>query len=154
MSQRFFEDFRPGESQSFGSYTLSEEELTDFAQDYDPQPFHIDDEAARNSIFGGLIASGWHTAAVTMKLFVENVLLDCATIGSPGFDDLRWHQPVRPEDTLRVEATCVSPRPSGSRPEIGTVEYELKVFNQHDELIASLRYIVLVRRRETIEARG
>ena len=154
MSQRFFEDFRPGESLSFGGYTLSEDELTDFAQDFDPQPFHIDDEAARNSIFGGLIASGWHTAAVMMKLFVENVLLDCATIGSPGFNDLRWHQPVRPGDTLRVEASCVDTRPCGSHPEIGAVEYELKVFNQHDELVASLRYIVLVRRRETIEARG
>ena len=147
MSLRFFEDFRPGEQLEFGSYTLGEDELTDFAQDYDPQPFHIDDEAARNSIFGGLIASGWHTGAIMMRLFVENVLQDCATIGSPGFDDLRWHKPVRPGDTLRVQANCAATRPTDNRPEIGEVDYQIRVLNQHDELVASLVYIVLVRRR-------
>ncbi len=154
MSLQFFEDFQPGESRTFGNYTLGEDEITDFAHDYDPQPFHIDNEAARNSIFGGLIASGWHTAAVMMQLFVENILQDCATVGSPGFDELRWHKPVRPGDTLHVEATCMDTRPSASRPEIGAVDYALKVHNQHDELVASVVYIVLLRRREQGHAQG
>lgn len=152
MSLRYFEAIQPGETHAFGHYTLSEDEVTEFAQDFDPQPFHIDDEAARNSIFGGLIASGWHTAALMMRLFVEYVLQDCATVGSPGFDDLRWHQPVRPGDTLHVQATCLDCRPSRSQPALGSVDYELKVFNQDEQLVASVIYIVLMRRRGDTES--
>lgn len=153
MSPRYFEDIHPGETHAFGHHTLSEDELTDFAQDFDPQPFHIDDEAARNSIFGGLIASGWHTAALMMRLFVEHVLNECATIGSPGFDELRWHKPVRPGDTLSVGATCINCRPSHSQPGVGSADYDLEVFNQDEQLVASVRYIVLVRRRVDVGSR-
>lgn len=149
MRQRFFEDIVTGTPREFGSHTITEEDITEFAQNYDPQPFHIDDEAARHSIFGGLIASGWYTAAVMMRMFVEHELHDCATIGSPGFDDLRWLQPVRPGDTLRVRATCIDKQPSRSQPGLGSLRYEIHILNQHDETVASLVYIVLVQTRDS-----
>ena len=105
---RYFEDISVGETDSFGSYEVTDEEIVEFAEQYDPQPFHMDPEVAAETPFGGLVASGWHTAAMTMRLLVENVLADLATRGALGVDELRWRPPVRPGQTLTVETEVLA----------------------------------------------
>jgi acyl dehydratase len=105
---RQFEDISVGETDDFGSYDVTAEEIVEFAEQYDPQPFHMDPEAAAETPFGGLVASGWHTAAMTMRLVVTNVLADIATRGALGVDDLRWRSPVRPRQTLTVETEVLA----------------------------------------------
>jgi acyl dehydratase len=103
----YFEDLEVGATETTGSREVTAEEIVSFAEQYDPQPFHVDVEAAAETPFGGLVASGWHTAAVTMRLLVEDVLAGTATRGALGVDELRWHRPVRPGDTLTVETEIV-----------------------------------------------
>lgn len=110
-----FEDLSVGDERAFGSYAVTREEIVEFAQSYDPQPIHVDEEAAASSFFGGLVASGWHTAALTMRLIVVGFLRDAASLGSPGVDELRWHEPVRPGDELRVRTEVMDLDPDGSR---------------------------------------
>jgi acyl dehydratase len=105
---RFFDDIDVGEVSRFGAYEVTEEEVVSFGEQYDPQPFHLDREAAADSMWGGLIASGWHTAAATMRMIVEGFLEDVAAVGGKGADDLRWRRPVRPGQTLTVRATVVA----------------------------------------------
>jgi len=131
----YFEDFTPGRIMEFGGRTVSEAEIVAFARDYDPQSFHVDAAAAGRSPYGGLIASGWHTAALMMRMFCDHVLLDAASLGSPGMDELRWPKPVRPGDTLRVRIRVLEARPSQSRPEMGIVKSETEVLNQKDEVV-------------------
>jgi acyl dehydratase len=136
---RYFEDFQVGEVTEVGPVSVSEEEIVEFASRYDPQPFHIDPEAATSSPFGGLIASGWHTTALFMGMFVRAVLLDSASLGSPGVDQIRWTAPVRPGDTLTGRTTITDVQPSATNPKRGTVFTTNEVFNQDGVLVLTLK---------------
>jgi acyl dehydratase len=136
---RYFEDFKIGDVTDIGPVSVSEEEIVEFASRYDPQPFHVDPEAAKSSPFGGLIASGWHTTALFMGMFVRSVLLDSASLGSPGVEEVRWTAPVRPGDTLTARTTVTDVRPSESNPNRGTVFTTNEVFNQNGERVMTLK---------------
>ena len=131
----YLDDFRVGQVERFGGYPVTREEVIDFAGRYDPQPFHLDDAAAAASpIFGRLSASGWHTAAMAMRMLVDHDRsMGRETLGSPGIDQIRWLKPVYPGDTLRVESEVIEVRASRSRPEMGVVKARMTVFNQQDE---------------------
>ena len=145
---KYLEDMKVGAKASFGNYEVTREEVIDFASKYDPQPFHLDDEAAAETHFGRISASGWHTCAMTMRMMVENLREQKhAGLGSPGLDELRWLKPVYPGDTLRVETELKEVRPSRSRPEMGSIHSEVTVFNQKDEPVMRMKSIGLVRRR-------
>jgi len=149
---RYFEDVRAGERVDLGTHTVTEEEILAFARRYDPQPFHIDAEAAKQSIFGGLIASGWHTCAIMMRLTVEAGRRNqAATTGSPGVDSCRWLKPVRPGDTLAGRTEVLETWPSRSKP-IGFVRSRVEMLNQRGEIVLSLVAISMYRRREEIPA--
>lgn len=145
----YFEDVEIGSSEEFGSYQVTEEEVIEFASKYDPQPFHLSDEAGKAMIFGGLCASGWHTAGMTMRMVVDHMQAKgrSHSMGSPGLDELRWTRPVFPGDTLRVKSSVIDKRASRSRPEMGSVFLHNEVFNQKDELVMSFKPIVLYKRR-------
>ena len=130
MPDLFFEDFVPGQAYELGSRTVTEGEIVAFAREWDPQPFHVDPETARESVFGGLIASGWHTGAVWMRLYVHSLLGSAASMGSPGIEELRWLAPVRPGDTLSGRLTVLETTPSSSRPDRGTVRIRGELVNQ------------------------
>src|SRR5947209_4614443 len=139
MAERlYFEDFPVGKRLACGSRTLTEAEIIDFAKQFDPQPFHVDRDAAAKSIFGGLIASGWHTAATAMRLQVDAVLSKAASLGSPGIDELRWLKPVRPGDTLSVELEVLESRPSSSKPDRGSVKVRYVATNQRGETVMTM----------------
>jgi len=146
---RYFEDFAPGQSFDLGTYAVSADEIVEFARRYDPQPFHVDADAAVGSPFGGLIASGWLTAAICMRLYVDVVLADAASHGSPGMSQLRWLVPVRPGDVLAGRLDVGGVSPSSSRPERGTVHLELSLTNQRGEVVLSMRGRGLFGRRPT-----
>jgi acyl dehydratase len=139
FTQRFFEDYPVGETASFGEYAITEEEVLTFAGRYDPQPFHLDAAAARDSIYGGLIASGWMTASVAMRMMVDHYISPLASMGSPGIDELRWIKPVRPGDRLRMRVTVMDARRSQSRPDRGMVQFLQEVQNQNDETVMTLK---------------
>jgi acyl dehydratase len=136
---RWFEDFQVGDVTEVGPVTVSEDEIVAFATQFDPQPFHIDPEAAKASPFGGLIASGWHTTALFMGMFVRAILLDSASLGSPGVEELRWTAPVRPGDALTGRVTVTDVQPSKTNAGRGTVFTTNEVFNQNDELVMTLK---------------
>ncbi len=137
---QYFEDLEVGSTASFGRYEVTREEVTAFAEKFDPQPFHLSDEAAARTHFGRLSASGWHTCAMTMAMLVEHLKAnDQAGLGSPGIDQLQWLKPVYPGDTLRCESELLDKRRSASRPEMGIFKTRLTVFNQHDEPV--MRYL-------------
>jgi acyl dehydratase len=136
---QYFEDIAVGASQAFGRYEVTREEVIAFASKYDPQPFHLDDDAAAKTHFGKLSASGWHTCAMTMAMLVENLKANRqAGLGSPGIDQLRWLKPVYPGDVLRCESEVLEKRRSRSRPEMGLFKSRLTVFNQHDEPVLQM----------------
>ncbi len=138
---RYYEDLVIGTvTKSERTYEVTREEVIDFAGKYDPQPFHLDDEAAAKTHFGRLSASGWHTAAMTMRMMVEGWQTQepTAALGSPGVDELRWKKPVYPGDTLRVESKLIFKRRMKSRPEIGLMKTEQTVYNQNDEIVMSM----------------
>ena len=136
---QFYEDLAIGQKQAFGHYEVTREEVIEFASKYDPQPFHLDDDAAAATHFGRLSASGWHTCAMTMAMLVENLKANRqAGLGSPGIDQLRWKKPVFPGDTLRCESVVIEKRRSGSRPEMGIFKSSLTVFNQNDEPVLEM----------------
>ncbi len=130
-----FERFTLGQVHHFGSYTVTETEVIEFARKYDPQFFHLDPEAAKNSLFGGLCASGWHTCAMTMAMMVENMETQGRSLGSPGIDTLRWRRPVYPGDVLSVRMEVTELKPSKSRPQIGFVMSEVQVSNQDGKVV-------------------
>jgi acyl dehydratase len=144
---RYFEDFSQGQTFELGSFTLTADEIIDFARRYDPQPMHTDPRAAERSIYGGLIASGWQTAINFMRLVVDAIIRDSDSIGSPGIDQLRWLKPVRPGDTLRARFSILDARPSNSRPEWGIVRSRGEVFNQADELVLLIEAVNFFGRR-------
>jgi acyl dehydratase len=125
-----FEDFEPGQVYELGSRTVTEAEILEFARQFDPQPFHLDPEAAKESVFGGLIASGWHTGAIWMRLYVDAMLGSAASRGSPGVEELRWLAPVRPGDTLTGSLTVLDVAPSATLPDRGTVRIRGELTNQ------------------------
>lgn len=146
---QFYEDIAIGSRQSFGRYEVTREEVVEFAGKYDPQPFHLDDEAAAQTHFGRLSASGWHTCAMTMAMLVENLKANRqAGLGSPGVDQLRWKKPVYPGDTLRCESEVIEKRRSASRPEMGIFKSSLTVFNQDDEPVLEMISNGLIRTRD------
>ena len=145
----YFEDIEVGRKASFGRYEVTREEVMEFAAKYDPQPFHLDDEAAAQTHFGRLSASGWHTCAMMMAMLVENMKQHKqAGLGSPGMDSLRWTKPVYPGDTLRVESEVISKRRSASRPEMGLFKSNVRVFNQNDEAVLEMTSNGLIRVRD------
>jgi len=146
---RYFEDFAAGQTFDLGTHAVSADEIVEFARRYDPQPFHVDADAAAASPFGGLIASGWLTAAICMRLYVDVVLADAASHGSPGMSQLRWLVPVRPGDVLAGRLDVGGVSPSSSRPERGTVQLELSLTNQGGEVVLSMRGRGLFGRRPT-----
>lgn len=149
MSERYFEDYPVGASTEVGAVTVSEAEVLEFARRYDPQPFHVDAEAAARSIYGGLIASGWHTCALMMRVLVDSHWLSPASsLGSPGVDEVRWLLPVRPGDTLTVRATVLEARRSRSKPDRGVVRSRLEAVNQLGATVLSLIATNLVATRE------
>ncbi len=144
-----FEDFTAGHCFDVGSVTVDAAEVHDFATRYDPQPFHIDPDAAEKSIFGGVIASGWHTCSMMMRLVVDGYLRDSSSMGSPGIDEVRWLKPVRAGDVLRVTSTVLDVVPSKSKPDRGVVNSFWEAHNQHDELVATIKGRGLFMRRPT-----
>ncbi len=135
MPTLYLEDFKPGQVREFGHHTFTREEIIAFARQYDPQPFHVDEEAARRSIYGGLIASGWQTAAVSFRLVVDGLIGDVASMVSPGLDELRWLRPVRPGDTISVRTVVLEVRPSRSKPDRGVVRVRYETLNQRGETV-------------------
>jgi acyl dehydratase len=145
----YFEDLEVGRKSSFGHYDVTRDEVMEFARKYDPQPFHLDDDAAAQTHFGRLSASGWHTCAMMMSMLVENMRAHRqAGLGSPGMDNLRWTRPVYPGDTLRVESEVISKRRSASRPEMGLFKSTVKVFNQNDETVLEMTSNGLIQVRD------
>jgi acyl dehydratase len=144
MSTRYFEDFHPGDAYAFGSRTVTESDVLEFAEQYDPQAFHIDPEAAEASAFGGLAASGWHTASVCMRLFVDGLLADVAVVGALGVDDLRWRNPVYAGDELSGATTVAATDDWDD--ETGKVRFDLEATNQDDEVVHTRTDVVLIER--------
>lgn len=134
----YYEDFKPGDVLPLGERTLSKDEIIAFAREYDPQPFHIDEDAAARSMYGGLIASGWQTCAVVMRLMCDSHLNQCASLGSPGLDNIRWLLPVRPGDTLRAERHILETRVSQSKPTVGIIRSRWEVRNQRNEMVMTM----------------
>lgn len=147
MTFRYFEDFVEGQTTELGTFSYSADEIVEFARRFDPQPMHADPEAARNSIYGGLIASGWQTATSYMRLLVDQVMRDSQSLGSPGLDKLRWLKPVRPGDMLRARFTVLEARPSNSRPDWGIVRSRGEVLNQQDDVVMSVEAVNFFGRR-------
>ena len=144
---RYFEDFPEGLEVDLGQVSLTEDEIVAFARQFDPQPMHTDAVAARASIYGGLIASGWHTAGTYMRLLVDGVLGDSASVGSPGVDNLRWLKPVKPGDVLRARLTVLEAKPSNSHPEWGIVRSRGEMTNQRDEIVMRVEAVNFFTRR-------
>jgi acyl dehydratase len=138
MPEYYWEDFKVGQSEPIGTHKLDAQEMVTFAKAFDPQPFHVDEQAAQRSMYGGLIASGWHTVALVMRMMVDSYLGRSASLGSPGVEHVRWLKPVRPGDTIRATRTVIETRPSASRPEMGLVKTRWDVFNQNDELVMTM----------------
>lgn len=144
---RYWDDYEVGQKFDLGSTSFTAGEIVDFARHYDPQSFHIDADAAKASMFGGLIASGWHVTAKLMRLFVDNYVDQRTALGSPGVDEVRWLKPVRPGDTLSAWVECAGKVPSRSRPEMGIVHEQWRATNQNGELVMTLKGTNMVRRR-------
>jgi acyl dehydratase len=144
ITDRYFEDYVPGSIHEFGSITVEQEEVITFAKKFDPQDFHTDPEAAKQTIFGGLIASGWHTAGLMMRLYADYYLSKIASLSSPGVDELRWKLPVRPGDELSLRVTVTEARRSNSKPDRGIVRSFIEVLNQNHEVVLSMSALNLL----------
>jgi acyl dehydratase len=150
----WFEDVEVGEVSRFGRYEVTREEIVEFARQWDPQPFHLDEAAARESFFGGLIASGWHTGAMFIRMVVDHAVAGAAVVGAAGFDDLRWRRPVRPGDVLSVETEVLDKTPSRRRADLGRVRVAGRVLDPRGEVVLSLVALVLYRRRPAAAGRA
>lgn len=143
----YWEDFPVGDSMEMGSHTFTEAEIIDFARQFDPQSFHIDPEAAKQSFFKGLIASGWHTCVIAMRLMVDKYVARSASLGSPGLDNIRWLAPVRAGDTISYRRTTTAARPSESKPGIGLIHSRWEATNQRGETVMTMEGWGMFRRR-------
>lgn len=147
MQIRYFENFQPGEVIELGECIFTEQEIIEFARQFDPQPFHLDPEQAKHSIYGGIIASGWHTASAGMRLLVDGLLSKSASMGSPGVDALTWNMPVRPQDRLHARLTVLDIYPSKTRADRGRIRSKFEMLNINNELVLSWVGIILMQRR-------
>jgi acyl dehydratase len=147
LPDRHFEDYAVGLVAEYGSVPVTEADIVRFAQQFDPQQMHVDPVASREGPFGGLIASGWHTTAVMMRIMADNYLNQWTSLTSPGVDELRWHRPVRPGDTLSARFTVVGARPSASKPDRGLVHTRIEVLDQQGAVVMSQVMMNLIRRR-------
>jgi acyl dehydratase len=138
LKQRWFEDYVAGETFEFGDYLMTEAEIVEFAQRYDPQPFHVDPEAAKASLFGGLVASGWMTVSVVMRMMCDHFISTRSALGSPGVDQVRWLLPVRPGDRLRVRVKVIDAQASRSKPDRGVIVLRQEALNQDGLTVMSL----------------
>ena len=146
----WFDDHEVGHVFEFGHATMTKEEIIEFAQKYDPQPFHVDEEAATSGMYGGIIASGWHTVSVCMRMIVENMMgAESGSLGSPGLSEVSWPKPVRPDDTLRIRAEILEKIPSKSKPDRGFWRVRFAAINQHDEEVAIMVPMQYFMRRPT-----
>ncbi len=143
----YWEDFPAGDVRDFGAMAVGHDAVVAFARQFDPQPFHVDDEAAKATLFGGLCASGWHTCAMAMRMMCDAYLLDSASLGSPGIDQLRWLKPVFPGDTLAMRMEVLQARPMASKPQVGLVQSRWTVRNQHGEPVLTMEGWGMFRRR-------
>lgn len=143
----YWEDFRVGETLEMGAHTFTEAEIIAFGRQFDPQPFHIDPHKAQDSMYGGLIASGWHTCAIGMRLMCERYLNSAASLGSPGLDSIRWLKPVRPGDTVAFRRVVLEARTSSSRPDMGLVKNRWEASNQRGELVLTMEGWSMLGRR-------
>lgn len=146
--ERRFEDYLPGAADSYGPIGVDGDEIFEFATQFDPQPIHVDEAAAERGPFGGIIASGWHTAGLMMRLYVDNFISHDASLGGPGVDELRWPAPVRPSDWLTLQATVLEARPSRSKPDRGLIRTRCEVSNQDGVVVMTCSVMNLVKRRE------
>lgn len=147
-----FEDFTVGSTDTFGDYLVTEAEIIEFAKKYDPQPFHTDPEFAEKSFFGQLIASGWMTGAITMRLICDHILTQSSSAGSPGIDNLRWLRPVYVGDRLKASVTVLATRKSKSRPDMGIVNYEILTLNHNNEVVMSITTSGMFLTHEAVKA--
>ena len=147
IDDRYFEDYVPGAVFAFGDFAVSAEEIMDFGRRYDPQDFHTDAEAAAKTRFGGLIASGWQTAAMMMRMYCEHYLTKNASLSSPGVDELRWTQPVRPGDRLSLRISVAEARRSSSKPDRGLIRSAIEVLNQNGEVVMTMSAMNLIKCR-------
>ena len=147
IAKYYWEDFKPGDTFPLGERVMDREEMLAFARQFDPQPFHVDETAAKRSMYGGLIASGWHTVGLVMRMMCDSYLNQSASLGAPGVDNVRWLKPVRPGDTIRAQRTVLESRASQSRPEMGLVKTRWEVFNQSGELVMTMEGTGMFQRR-------
>ena len=143
----YWEDMHPGDVRDLGTISPTREEIITFASQFDPQPFHLDDEAAKASVFGALCASGWHTCSMAMRLMVTNFLHEAASLGSPGLENVKWLKPVLPGDTLRLQHSIIETRPMSKRPDVGLVRTEWDMFNQDGDKVLHMEGWGMFRRR-------
>jgi acyl dehydratase len=143
----YFEDFPVGMALEISGPTLTKDSILEYARRYDPQPFHVDEEAAKQSLFGGLIASGWQTVSLCMRMICDSYLIESASMGSPGVKEVSWTQPVRPGDTLKLKMTVLEAKASRSKPDRGMVLHRWEVFNQNQELVMRMEGYGMFRRR-------
>ena len=148
LVERYFEDYVPGNVYEFGSMPVTESEIIEFGRRFDPQDFHVDPEKARATPYGGLIASGWHTGSLMMRMFADHYLSKASSLGSPGIDELRWPRPVRPGDTLSMRVTVLEARRSRTKPDRGIVTAFSEVLNQSGEVVMSIKAMTLIRCRD------
>jgi acyl dehydratase len=147
IDDRYLDDYVEGDVHELGTFAVDKDDVLAFARRYDPQDFHADEDAAKRTVFGGLIASGWHTASLMMRLMADGYLSKVASLASPVIDELRWIAPVRPGDTLSVRVTVLSSRVSKSKPDRGVVVSLVEVFNQRGELVMSMKPVNIIGRR-------
>ena len=145
----YFEDLNIGKKILIGPISVSEKEIIEFAKKFDPQPFHIDVEKAKESLFGNLCASGWHTCSLYMRMLYDGLLINLASLGSPGMNEIRWIKPLFPNETINGVLTIISKTPSKSKPSIGSMVIDSKVFNSKKELIMTMQSISIVKKRNT-----
>jgi len=151
---RYFEDFSIGDTEEIPGRTISKDEIISFASEYDPQPFHLDEDAGEASILGGLAASGWHICCALIRMIFENPAEPTAFLGSPGVDEVRWKKPMRPGDTIRATSCVLEARVSKSKPAMGLVKKRCEVFNQDDVLIMTMETWAMIARRPDTQTDG
>lgn len=151
-SKRHYEDIAVGAPLEYGAYPVTKEEIFEFAHAYDPQPHHIDEEAAKLSLVKGLCASGWHSCAMFMRMFYDGVLANAASMGGPAIDEVKWMKPVRPGHVLKARSTCVGKRLMRSRPGVGICRMEHQIYNQDDELVMTMENAFFIAVRDPATA--
>jgi acyl dehydratase len=148
LPKRYFEDFTPGQTIEHGPRLITREEMVAFAAQFDPQPMHLDEEAGRNSLLGGLGASGWHSCGIMMRMIYDAILVDAASMGSGGVDEVKWLRPIRPGDRLTLRATVLETRISRSRPEMGIIHWRYELHNAHGEHVMTMVTPAMMQRRD------